>query len=301
MSWVNKLKNTFSSAVSKVSNVFSKGRTINAEDISDIETALIAADLGNKITGQILAKLQTIKFSKDASAQEDVKKEVISIMQEAIKIDFPNDINLVEGVNVILLCGVNGNGKTTTVGKLSHFFRLQGKKVVLAACDTFRAAAQEQLEHWALLNNVPIIKADKQGADPASVAYKAYMEARGQNADILIVDTAGRLNNNTNLMNELQKIKKVIAKIDPKAPHYNLLVVDATTGQNALNQARDFNKAINTLDGFIVTKVDSNAKAGAVISAVDELKIPIFFVGTGEKISEIEKFEAGRFLANIFT
>jgi len=196
------------------------------------------------------------------------------------------------------MVGINGAGKTTTIGKLAHRFQQQGKKVMLAAGDTFRAAAVEQLQTWGERNNVPVI-AQKQGSDSASVIFDALASARARDTDILIADTAGRLHTQSNLMEELKKIKRVMAKLDAAAPHEIMLVVDAGTGQNALNQASEFNEAVG-LTGITLTKLDGTAKGGIIFAIVKKLQLPIRFIGVGEGIENLREFNAEEFVAALF-
>jgi fused signal recognition particle receptor len=199
---------------------------------------------------------------------------------------------------VILMVGINGAGKTTTIGKLAHRFQQQGKKVMLAAGDTFRAAAVEQLQTWGERNGVPVI-AQQQGSDAASVIFDALQSARARDIDILIADTAGRLHTQGNLMEELKKIKRVMAKLDAAAPHEIMLVVDAGTGQNALNQAREFNEAVG-LTGITLTKLDGTAKGGIIFAIVRQLQLPVRFIGVGEGIDNLRPFDAEEFVAALF-
>jgi fused signal recognition particle receptor len=301
MKWFEKVKNSFGSATTKINEVISdfvNKKHLSEESIEDLEESLLKADLGTKITQDVILKIKELKFDKKLEPSQ-IKDEIAAFIANSFDKNLPTEIKFKSGVNVVLVCGVNGNGKTTTVGKLAYYYKSQNKKVVLAACDTFRAAATEQLEYWAGLNKLDIVKGDKIGADPASVAYKAFIHAKEVNADLLIIDTAGRLNNNTNLMEELAKINKVIAKLDDSAPHYCLLVLDATTGQNAINQVKDFKNLID-LNGLIVTKMDSTAKAGTIINMVQQFKTPVYFIGTGEKINDLEKFDTAKFAYNLF-
>jgi fused signal recognition particle receptor len=197
------------------------------------------------------------------------------------------------------MVGINGAGKTTTIGKLAHRLQQQGLQVMLAAGDTFRAAAVEQLQTWGERNGVPVI-AQQQGADSASVIYDALQSARARNIDVLIADTAGRLHTQSNLMEELKKIKRVMAKLDPDAPHEVMLVVDAGTGQNALNQAREFNDAVG-LTGITLTKLDGTAKGGIIFAIARKTGIPIRFIGVGEGIENLREFDAGEFVAALFS
>ena len=229
--------------------------------------------------------------------------EEITILREAdmLKILLLEEKRLdidIEGPFVMMVVGVNGAGKTTTVGKLAHQYKSYGKEVIIAAGDTFRAAAIEQLEVWGDRGNVPVIK-HHDGADPGSVAYDAMIAAKAKGSDILIIDTAGRLHTQTNLMEELKKIKKVISKVNPEAPHEVLLVLDASTGQNAISQAKIFNEAVG-VTGLAITKLDGTPKGGIVIGIADELKIPIRFIGVGEGRNDLKDFSAIEFIDAIF-
>jgi fused signal recognition particle receptor len=300
MKWFDKVKNSFNAASSKINEVVSdliNKKRLDDESLQDLEEALLKADLGIKITTKLIAKIKELKFDKKLELNT-IKEEIAKFIALDINSDL-DEIKLTNATTVVLVCGVNGNGKTTTIGKLAHYYKSCGKKVVLSACDTFRAAATEQLKYWADQTDSSIITAEKQGIDPASVAYKAFEHAKEIKADLLLIDTAGRLNNNKNLMEELAKIRKVIAKLDPSAPHYSLLVLDATTGQNALQQVKDF-KNITALNGIIVTKMDSTAKAGTIINIIEQFKTPVYFIGTGEKISDLEKFDPYKFAYNLF-
>jgi fused signal recognition particle receptor len=300
MKWFDEVKKRFSSTSSKITQAVSdliNKKHLDYSSLQDLEEALLKADLGVSITSKLIAKIKELKFDKKIDL-ETIKEEIAKVIAQDVSSDF-NQLKLADGITVVLVCGVNGNGKTTTIGKLAHYYKLQGCKIVLSACDTFRAAAQEQLKYWADKTNVSIIAAEKPGADPASVAYKALEYAKEIGADLLLIDTAGRLNNNKNLMEELAKIRKVIAKLDPSAPHYSLLVLDATTGQNALQQVKDF-KNITDLNGIILTKMDGTAKAGAIINIIEQFKTPVYFIGTGEKIGDLEKFDAYKFAYNLF-
>jgi fused signal recognition particle receptor len=303
MKWFDKVKHTFSSASNKITaavlDLVNK-KHLDASAIQDLEEVLLKADLGVTMTHKIINKIKNIKFDKELDFSS-VKNEISQLIASSFDVNLPRELQFKTGLNVILVCGVNGNGKTTTIGKLTNYYKSQKKKIVLAACDTFRAAATEQLEHWADINDCQLVKGDKIGADPASVAYKAFVIAQESKADLLLIDTAGRLNNNKNLMEELSKIKKVIAKLDESEPKYCFLVLDATTGQNAISQLRDFRDLIPDLNGLIVTKMDSTAKAGTIINIVEQFKIPVYFIGTGEKITDLENFDPVKFSHNLFS
>lgn len=265
-------------------------------DWDELEEALIRADLGVPITLRIVAALQeraktTLITSNDIS--EVTRAEIARVLPIA-----PPPIRpLPSGPKVILIVGVNGTGKTTSTAKLAHYFKRNRHTVLLAAADTFRAAAIEQLEVWAKRVGVEMIKG-QYNADPAALCYDAYQAAERQDMEFLLCDTAGRLHTKINLMGELEKVKRSLAKRDPKAPHETLLVVDATTGSNALSQAREFHQAVG-LTGLIVTKLDGSGKGGIVIAIQDELQIPTRFVGTGEQLEDLEAFDGREFIAKM--
>lgn len=283
----------------KLGTIFSSKKTIDPNFLKDLETNLILADVGAKLTADILAKFSNKMRSQPNLTNEDllklIKAELMAALQPAAR---PFALSSTQKPTTILMVGVNGTGKTTTIGKLAHFFKQQNKKVILGAADTFRAAAIEQLKKWAERNRVPII-AEQTGADSASVAFDSYNAAQARGADILIIDTAGRLHTQNNLMQELKKVKKVLGKIDPTSPHETLLVLDATIGQNALNQAREFHQTIG-LTGIILTKLDGTAKGGIIFAIVNELNLPIYFIGTGEGIEDLEPFNAEGFVEALF-
>jgi len=265
-------------------------------DWDELEHALIRADLGVAITTRIVKKLQ----EREAWSLLGIG-DVIKVAREEIAKILPPEAKPIQPIsgkpNVVLVVGVNGTGKTTSIAKLGHYLRQHGHSVLLAAADTFRAAAIEQLGIWSKRLGVEMISG-QYGADPAALCYDAYQSAVRIKIDFLLCDTAGRLHTKTNLMAELQKVKRALAKNDPTAPHEILLVVDATTGGNALTQAREFHQALG-LTGLIVTKLDGSGKGGIVVTIQDELKIPIRFVGTGEKIDDFASFDARQFLAEM--
>ncbi len=293
------LSRTRSSLTDNLSSVF-QGKAINAELLDEIEDTLIMADIGVAATQQIMADLQqrlSKKQLKDSEAlQLALRENMASILQPC-----DNALSIPETTVpfVILMVGVNGVGKTTTIGKLAKRLQAAGKSVMLAAGDTFRAAAVEQLQTWGERNDIPVV-AQAQGADSASVIFDAFESARAKNIDVLIADTAGRLHTQLHLMDELEKVVRVIKKIDPNAPHETLLVVDAGTGQNALNQAEQFNKIIE-LSGICLTKLDGTAKGGVIFSIAQKLKLPIRFIGVGEGIDDLRSFDANEFIEALFS
>jgi fused signal recognition particle receptor len=265
-------------------------------DWDELEHALIRADLGVQLTARILKNLQ----EREAWSLLGIS-DVIKVAREEIARILPNETQPIQPLsgkpNVVLIVGVNGTGKTTSTAKLANYLLRDRHRILLAAADTFRAAAIEQLEIWAKRLGVEMING-QYGADPAALCYDAYQSAVKNQIDFLLCDTAGRLHTKTNLMAELQKIKRTLAKQDATAPHEILLVVDATTGGNALAQAREFHQALN-LTGLIVTKLDGSGRGGIVVAIKDELKIPTRFVGTGEKIDNFAPFDARKFVAEM--
>ena len=286
-----------------VDNIFLGEKQIGPEALKDLETALLSADLGVRTTREILdavtEKLHRNALSDTAQLKREIKSHVVRILQS------PNGAQRVLGAangvkepRVIFIVGVNGAGKTTSIGKLANRLRQQNLKVVLCAADTFRAAAIEQLEIWAQRNGIEIIK-QKSGSDPAAVVYDAMAAAKSRNADVVLVDTAGRLHTKSNLMAELEKMKRTAAKVIPGAPHDVLLVMDATTGQNGLAQAREFTGAVG-VTGIVLAKLDGTAKGGIVVAISRELGLPIRFVGTGEQINDMVPFDAETYASSLF-
>ena len=265
-------------------------------DWDELEHALIRADLGVALTTRIIAKLQ----EREAWSLLGIQ-DVIKVAREEIAKILPAKAKPLQPIsgkpNVILVAGVNGTGKTTSVAKLAHYLKQHRHTVLLAAADTFRAAAIEQLGVWADRLGVEMVKG-QYGADPAALCYDAHQKAANNKIDFLLCDTAGRLHTKSNLMAELQKVKRTLSKHDPTAPHEILLVVDATTGGNALSQAREFHQALG-LTGLIVTKLDGSGKGGIVVAIQDELKISTRFIGTGEKIDDFAPFDAREFVAEM--
>lgn len=296
MSWLNKLKG----ALKKTSNTISDGITnilhkkkLDDTSIAEIEDILIMSDIGVPTTNIITTAIKEMKFLKE-EITPDALKTKLSITINQIISENQKEFAITNGkLNVVLVCGVNGNGKTTTIGKLASSYVNQGKKVLIAACDTFRAAAKDQLAAWANKSNCGILLGTE-NQDPASLAYQAVEQAIKNNIDILFIDTAGRLHNHTNLMLELTKIIKVIQKLDPTAPHHSLLVIDSTTGQNAFNQVKHFKDSAN-VTGLIVTKLDGTAKAGVLVGLSSQFKLPIYFIGIGEQIDDIKEFDSLEF------
>lgn len=293
-SWFNKLKDALSNTSSKISssiNDILHKKKLEQSDLDSLEEILITGDLGIDTTSEIIDTIRKLKFDSDI-AVDKIKSEVSGIIAGSIE-PYQKPFALNHKLNVILVCGVNGNGKTTTIGKLAHFYVTQGKKVTIAACDTFRAAAVQQLAQWGERSKCRVITG-RVGSDPASVAYTAIEASTKDGDDVLFIDTAGRLHNNKNLMEELAKIIKVIKKIDDNAPHHTLLVLDATTGQNAFSQVKHFGE-IAKLTGLVVTKLDGTAKGGIVIGLCKKFQLPIHFIGVGEQIDDLKPFDAKEF------
>jgi len=272
------------------------GRKIDAEILDELETRLITADVGTEATGRILDDLRRQVVRKELG---DVNALLAALRKAMTDILAPVERPLVVDPAikpfVILVVGINGAGKTTTIGKLAHRLLAEGRSVMLAAGDTFRAAAREQLTIWAERNGVPII-AQQSGAEPAAVIFDALQAARARNIDVLIADTAGRLHTQTHLMDELKKVKRVLARLDPGAPHEVLLILDGTIGQNAVAQAAEFHKGLG-VTGLVVTKLDGTAKGGVVLAIAQRLGIPIRFVGVGEDTEDFGVFNASEFVS----
>lgn len=291
-SFFSKLKESVSGASTTVTSNFfdfiGKNK-IDEELIDDIETHLIMADVGIETTEVIIDQLKK-ESDKNIKTIKDLKESIKEIMLTILEpVDIPLKVNTNQKPFVILMVGVNGSGKTTSIGKLSGFLSAQNKTVMLAAADTFRAAAVEQLEIWAIRNQLEVISQET-GADPGAVSFDAYASAQSKNIDILMVDTAGRLHTQQGLMDELIKIKRILNKQASDSPHEIMLVIDASLGQNALLQAIKFNEALG-ITGLIITKLDGSAKGGIILSIANELKIPIRYIGIGEKASDMQKFD----------
>ena len=297
MGFFDKLKQglgkTRDSLNDKINSVFSNFRKVDEELLDELEEILIMSDIGVETATEIISKLRNrIKLEK-ITDEEGVKTALKEEMQ-AILDKVPNGLELKTSPAVILVVGVNGVGKTTSIGKIANNLKKQGKKVVVAAADTFRAAAVEQLEIWANRAGVDIVKR-QEGSDPAAVVFDAIKIVKGKNADVLICDTAGRLHTKKYLMDELLKIGKVIEKELPEASKETLMVIDATTGQNAIIQVKAF-KEVVPITGLILTKLDGTAKGGVVVGIVNENSIPVKFVGVGEKIDDMEVFNSQEFV-----
>lgn len=291
--------NSLKQALVKTSNKISSGidniflkKKLDNETLEELEELLISSDISSSVAATIINNFKSIKFDKGVST-EIIKASLANLISDQLtKAATPFKLRE-NDLTVILICGVNGNGKTTTIGKLASLYSNMGFKIAIAACDTFRAAAINQLEQWANKAGALMFKGEE-GSDPGSVAYKAALESKEKDIDILFIDTAGRLHNYKNLMDELAKIVRVIKKIDELAPHQNVLVIDATTGQNAYNQVEHFNKSVE-LTSLIITKLDGTAKAGVIVGIVEKFSLPIHFIGIGEKIEDLKEFDAKAF------
>lgn len=293
------LAKTRSNFTSKLADLFLSKKELSEELLNDIEMHLLTADVGTETTDQLI-QLLTQKLARRELADSQAAFQLLQDeMKQILKpCELPLSILPQTKPYVILVVGINGSGKTTTIGKLAHLFKQQNKQVMLAAGDTFRAAAVQQLQVWGERNQVPVI-AQQPGADTAAVIYDAFSAAKARGVDILIADTAGRLHTQSNLMAELQKIKRVLAKIDPTAPHEILIVLDASLGQNTLNQVKQFNDAIG-LSGIVLTKLDGTAKGGIIFAIAKETKLPIRFIGVGENITDLRPFKADEFVTALF-
>ncbi len=271
------------------------GRKIDAEILDELETRLISADVGMDATSRILEDLRKRVARKELADVDALLKALHEAMLAILRpVERTLIVDPVHKPYVILVVGINGAGKTTTIGKLAHRLQSQGHSVMLASGDTFRAAAREQLETWAQRNKVAIV-AQQPGAEPAAVIFDGLQAARARNVDVLIADTAGRLHTQGHLMEELRKVKRVLARLDPSAPHEVLLVLDGTIGQNAVAQADEFHKSLG-ITGLVITKLDGTAKGGVVLAIAQKLGIPIRFVGVGEQIDDFGAFDAEQFV-----
>ena len=290
------LSKTKTSFNEKINNVFSNFRKVDEEFLEELEEALILSDIGIETSEKIIGNLRERIKKQKIEDEEEVKNTLREIMKDILDVTEPK-LNLDTNPSVILVIGVNGVGKTTSIGKIAAKLTREGKKVVIAAADTFRAAAVEQLEIWAKRSGAEIVKREE-GVDPASVVYDAIAKTKEIGADVLICDTAGRLHNKKYLMDELNKIQKVINKEMEQASKEVLLVIDGTTGQNAISQVKAFKEEAN-ITGLVLTKLDGTAKGGVVIGIVEENKIPVKFIGVGEQIDDMEIFNSEDFVKAI--
>ncbi|MBC6310754.1 signal recognition particle-docking protein FtsY [Listeria sp. FSL L7-1582] len=295
---LSKTRDNFSG---KMNELVARYRKVDEEFFEELEEILIQADVGFETVMELVEQLREevkLRNIQDPKAVQEVIVEKLVAIYHGEEEELP-ELNIQpEGLTVILFVGVNGVGKTTTIGKLAHHLKAQGKSVLLAAGDTFRAGAIDQLDVWGERVGVDVIK-QAEGSDPAAVMFDAVQAAKARNVDVLLCDTAGRLQNKVNLMNELEKVKRVITREVPNAPHEVLLVLDATTGQNAFVQAKQFKEATD-VSGIVLTKLDGTAKGGIVIAIRNELHIPVKFVGLGEKMDDLQAFDANEYVYGLF-
>ncbi len=297
------LEKTKDSFFSKLGKALVGKATVDDDVLDSLEEILVSSDVGVETTLKIIERIQQRvardKYVSTSELDRILKEEVVALLSfsdSSLSGDFETPID--KKPYVIMVVGVNGVGKTTTIGKLSAQFKKRGKKVILGAADTFRAAAVEQLKLWGERVGVPVVSKGM-NTDPSAVAYDAIKEGLDQNADVVIIDTAGRLHTKVNLMNELSKIKRVMQKVIPDAPHEVLLVLDGSTGQNAIIQAREFTKATE-VTALAITKLDGTAKGGVVIGISDEFKIPVRYIGVGEKVDDLQMFDKEEFVDSLF-
>ena len=294
--WLSRLREGLSKSTRKVAesitSLFTK-KKLDQQTLDDLEDVLIQADLGVAVASRLVAKLGKERFGKEVT-DEEVRAAFADDIAEILQpVAVPLTIDAARKPHVVLVVGVNGSGKTTTIAKLAGLYKGEGRSVMLAAGDTFRAAAVEQLKVWGDRAGVPVVS-KQTGADAAGLAYEALERARAEKTDVLLIDTAGRLHNKTNLMEELAKIVRVLAKLDPEAPHSCLLVLDATTGQNAHAQVETF-KTMSPVDALVLTKLDGSAKGGVLVALAEKFKLPVVAIGVGEGIDDLRPFEARAF------
>nr|WP_294904299.1 signal recognition particle-docking protein FtsY [uncultured Lacibacter sp.] len=299
------LEKTKEGFLGKIARAVAGKSTVDTEVLDNLEEALVSADVGIETTVEIIERIEA-RVARDKYLSTSELNSILQQEIENILIDSPADTTYSnfdlpadKKPFVLMVVGVNGVGKTTTIGKLAHHFTQAGKKVMLGAADTFRAAAVDQLTIWSDRAGVPIVKRDM-GSDPASVAFDAVSSAVAKNVDVLIIDTAGRLHTKTHLMDELSKIKRVIQKVIPDAPHDVLLVLDGSTGQNAIEQAKHFTAATD-VTGLVITKLDGTAKGGVVLAIAHQFKIPVKFIGVGEKVEDLLVFDKHEFADSLFS
>ena len=291
------LQKTHSKLAHEIKRIVTRSPKLDATAFEELEASLLGADLGTTITDQIIVAVKQA-YETQGNAGGNVFAVARREVEKSLASNQPALRRTPGGLTVVSIVGVNGTGKTTTAAKLAHLVQARGETALLAACDTFRAAAIEQIKHWGQRLTVPVV-AGAYGADAASVAHDAVTAAQARKADYLFVDTAGRMHTKHNLMQELQKLHRVMGKQLPGAPHEVLLVLDATTGMNALNQAREFNKAV-PLSGLIVTKLDGTSKGGMVVAIQKELGLPIKFIGLGEHADDLQPFDPAQFAEALF-
>jgi fused signal recognition particle receptor len=298
------LQKTKEGFFSKITKAIAGKNTVDEEVLDDLENALVSADVGIETTVAIIERIEKRvakdKYLNTGELNSILKQEIENMLVDAAQDTSYSSYELPAGhkPHIILVVGVNGVGKTTTIGKLAHNFSLAGKSVLLGAADTFRAAAVDQLTIWSERTNVPIVKKEM-GSDPASVAYDTVISGVARNSDVIIIDTAGRLHNKIHLMDELTKIKRVIQKVIPEAPHEVMLVLDGSTGQNALEQAKHFTAATD-VTALTITKLDGTAKGGVVLAIAHQFKIPVKFIGVGEKATDLLVFDKKEFVDGLF-
>lgn len=297
MSLFKEKKSFFGRLSEKISDVIMARAEVDEDLMDELEEVLITSDIGMDTTMKIMEKLRTYIKEEYADTPEKVKKGLQKIMTDIVDKGEAQKL-CGETPLIILMIGINGGGKTTTIGKLAHKCKKEGKTVMLAAADTFRAAAAEQLAVWGERNGINVIR-HQEGADPSAVIYDALQSAKAKKTDVLICDTAGRLQNKKNLMNELEKMNKVISREYPEAHRETLLVLDATTGKNAVSQAQEFGQVAD-ITGIVLTKLDGTAKGGIAITIAEEYDMPIKFIGVGEGIEDLEEFDPERFIGGIF-
>ncbi len=298
------LEKTKESLFSKLSRIVVGKSTIDDDVLDNLEEVLISSDVGVETTLRIIERIQARasreKYMNTSELNQILKSEIAELLAQNDSGDVNTSIETPDGSPyVIMVVGVNGVGKTTTIGKLAYLYKSIGKRVYLGAADTFRAAAVDQLTIWAERVDVPIVK-QAMGSDPASVAFDALSSAKANNADVVIIDTAGRLHNKVNLMSELSKIKRVMQKVIPNAPHEVLLILDGSTGQNAFEQAKQFTLATE-VTALALTKLDGTAKGGVVLGISDQFKIPVKYIGVGEKMTDIQVFDRFAFVDSLFS
>ena len=291
------LSKTRSGMVDSLNDVFASHDKVDDDFFDDLEETMIAADMGVRSVEKIMDDLRETVRVNNVRRVNDVRNYLIVSLRQEMR-TYPGDYAFETHKSVVLMIGVNGAGKTTSAGKLAARYRAQGKKVIVAAADTYRAAANEQLAEWANRAGVPLISG-QEGADPGSVVYDAVASARAKDADMLIIDTAGRLHNKKNLMQELHKIYTILTKSYPEALVETLLVLDGATGQNAINQAKEFSEAAN-VTGIILTKLDGTPRGGIAATIASELHIPVKFIGVGEQVDDLQKFDADTFIDALF-
>jgi len=298
--WLSRLREGLSKSTKRVTEsitgLFTK-KKLDQETLNELEDALIQADLGVSVAARLVEKLGKERFGKEVD-NEEVRAAFADDIAEILQpVAIPLTIDKTRKPHVVLVIGVNGSGKTTTIAKMAHLFKGEGRKVMLAAGDTFRAAAVEQLKVWGDRAGVPVVSKPT-GADAAGLAYEALEKAKAESCDVLLIDTAGRLHNKTNLMEELAKIVRVIRKLDPTAPHSSLLVLDATVGQNAHAQVETF-KSLSPVDALVLTKLDGSAKGGVLVALAEKFKLPVVAIGVGEGIDDLRPFEARAFARSL--